>query len=294
MCAFNVGKNRAGTTTAGDIQIGRATISAAEVNLFTNAGVTQVDPIVFIGAAGDGTLNIAAVDTVDLRPGVATGAGHRLHQRRGPFHCLQRQQQPSTSARHHQRRRNRRREQQRHFGRRRRSDIERRQYLRLQPSACLRLAPISMRAARVRRSIGLLSNAGINQTAGGLRARTCSRSSATSWRQPRRHDARQRHQCDLRQCSLVNLTGGNISFTNSVGYTVGGIGSITYTSLPPVPSGRRTPQQHGRPWYPHLRHQRDGHADGRRQYHSGLGRRNIVSTRTLVVGAMSARFRTSH
>ena len=84
MSALNVGKTRSGATTAGDIQIGQSAFNTAEVNLFTTSGVTQVSPIVFIGPTGDGTLNITAVDTVDLRLGIAmarvtgsiSGSGH--------------------------------------------------------------------------------------------------------------------------------------------------------------------------------------------------------------------------
>ena len=203
MSAFNVGKNRAGTTTAGDIQIGRATISAAEVNLFTNAGVTQVDPIVFIGAAGDGTLNIAAVDTVDLRPGVAaglitgsvSGAGKHFIAYGGGSNI---NVGPITTNG---------------------GEIavgnnngtlavvgdltSNGGHINAYSAGVLTLS--ANLDARGRRS-GRLDRPRVRTPASirrraGSRARTCSRSSATSAvGSHRRHHARQRHQCDQRQC----------------------------------------------------------------------------------------------
>ena len=237
MSAFNVGKNRAGTTAAGDIQIGRATISAAEVNLFTNAGVTQVDPIVFIGAAGDGTLNIAAVDTVDLRPGVAaglitgsvSGAGKHFiaygggsNINVGPITInggeiavgnnngtLAVVGDLTSNGGH----------------------------INATSIGVLTLgANLDARGSGGSDgSISLVSVAGINQTSGGVKGQDllaflCSLCGGSS----RDITLDSATNAISGNVTLVNLTGGNINFTNSSGYTVGGITNISYASIGPV------------------------------------------------------------
>ncbi len=81
-------------------------------------------------------------------------------------------------------------------------------------------------------SISLVSVAGINQTVGGLLGKdllaflcnVCGPSTGNI-------ALDSTDNAITGNVTLVNLTGGNINFTNSSGYTVGGISSITYASI---------------------------------------------------------------
>jgi filamentous hemagglutinin family protein len=236
MSAFNVGKTRAGTTTAGAIQIGQAVISTDQVNLFTNGGVTQVHSVVFIGATGNGTLNVTAVDTVDLRPGVGAGRITGSISGSGHFLAYSGTTTPTSNL---------------DVGAITTSGGE---IVVANPHGTLNVVgPLTTNGGNIfasaigtltlgadlnsgAGSIGLLSNGGINQTAGGLiganlLAIVCNCS-------PVNMALGSTTNAISGNVSLVNLSGGNINFTNSVGYTVGGIGAITYSSLGPGLAGQ--------------------------------------------------------
>ena len=81
-------------------------------------------------------------------------------------------------------------------------------------------------------SIGLVSVAGIAQTAGGLKGKDllaflCNVCGPATGNIALDSTA----NAITGNVTLVNLTGGNINFTNSSAYTVGGISSITYNSI---------------------------------------------------------------
>ena len=234
MSAFNVGKTRSGTTNAGAIQLGQATIPTDAINLFTTAGVTQVNPIVFIGATGAGTLSIAAVDTVSLAPGVAAGlitgsvSGANKHFiaygggsniNIGPITTnggeIAVGNNNGTLA---------------VVGDLTSNGGHINGY-----SAGVFMLGANLDARRsggADGSIGLRSNAGINQTSGGLKGKdllaflcnACIGSSTGNITLDSTTNA------ITGNVTLVNLTGGNVNFTNSSAYTVGGISSISYAA----------------------------------------------------------------
>ena len=69
---LTIGKDASGAVTAGSILFGDVTIASSTLNLFAQGSVTRTNPLLLNG--GNGTLNIMAGGTVDLHNGVDVGA----------------------------------------------------------------------------------------------------------------------------------------------------------------------------------------------------------------------------